>query len=220
MAVAWQNGERLDEQVNVHSALVRGEGFVSRNQLFNTGVFVADLEGICRSDLIKRMVELAQVQAQGAERLWNNTAYGHIFDQPLLEIVAAKHAVFIDSRWNCRNPSYSMSECWIIHAKGCSRSTWNATQAAHVHKSHVHPSTFMRDSCVRKMVQSFHSDDSPIKRWLYDCWHFKLDTCTNGDPKKFCAFQGFPCLWGNMPPHKLQFIASLARALDVTHIIH
>ena len=160
------------------------------------------------------------MQAQGAERLWNNTAYGHIFDQPLLEIVAAKHAVFIDSRWNCRNPSYSMSECWIIHAKGCSRSTWNATQAAHVHKSHVHPSTFMRDSCVRKMVQSFHSDDSPIKRWLYDCWHFKPDTCTNGDPKKFCAFQGFPCLWGNMPPHKLQFIASLARALDVTHIIH
>ena len=79
--------------------------------------------------------------------------------------------------------------------------------------------SFTNDACVRQMVSEFNSNESPIKKWLYECWQFKLRTCTKGHPRTWCSFDGYPCLWSNMPPHKLLFIVSLAHALGVTHIV-
>ena len=73
--------------------------------------------------------------------------------------------------------------------------------------------------CWQRLRDSYDADSNWMKEWLRSSWQFKLAGCSGGDPQQWCTFSGEPCLWGNMPPHKLLFIASAGRALGVTHLI-
>ena len=73
--------------------------------------------------------------------------------------------------------------------------------------------------CWQRLRDSYDADSNWMKERLLSTWQFKLAGCSGGDPRQWCTFSGEPCLWGNMPPHKLLFIASAGRALGVTHLI-
>lgn len=103
-------------QFNRNDPVVRAMGFRDPyTQVFNSGVLVLDLQGLClhRGDL--QLLRVANRSIHAEKSLWNAKAGS--YDQPVAIIGWASNVTMLDPRWNCRKPVEAFKYCRIVHEK-------------------------------------------------------------------------------------------------------